>query len=861
MASPIGAMQFQSHAHQSQRYNHRHTSRRYPNYIKTDVLDDAGLLRRTIKPTCTFVISTIPTDPVTTTKGVQTQQEKRESQHYDRPNTYASLLETCTNIKALTEGKQVHAQTLKKGLEQDVFLATKLVSMYAVCVSMEDARLVFKNVLLRNVLLWNAMIRGYARNGPCEEALALFYHMQLEGIQPDNFTFPCVLSACASLSALQQGKKIHAHIIKSGFESNVIVGTTLIGMYAKCSSIENARQVFDRISKRDVVSWNAMISGYASNSCADRALDLFSRMQLEGVKPSLVTIVSILPAFADLADLQHGERFHDYIKGSGFESNVIVKSALVDMYVKCGSIDSARRIFDKMSDRDVVSWSAMIAGYCQNGHANEALKLFCLMQLGGVKPDSDVIAMVLPACAHLANLQQGKEIHGIIIRNGFDSDIFVGSALVDMYCKCGGIQIARLIFDKMSEKDVVSWSAMIAGYAQSGYANLAVKLVHQMHLVGMKPDSFTTVSLLTACSRLAALQQGKEIHGYIIRSRFESDVFIGNALIDMYAKCGAIEFACQVFNSMSERDAVSWNAMIAGYGMHGQGKDALTHFYQMQQEDIEPSSITFVAVLSACSHAGLVDEGWLYFNQMTQDYCITPTVEHYTCMVDLLGRAGRLNDAHAVIKNMPFEPTAGVWGALLGACRVHCNIELGEHVFERLLELDPKHDGNYVLLSNIYAAAGRWDDVAKVRNMMKDRAVEKTPGCSWIEVKNRVHAFLAGDRSHSQSEEIYAMMENLTSEMKEAGYVPDTSFVLRDVEEKEKEFILYGHSEKLAIAFGLINTCSETPIRITKNIRVCGDCHSAIKFISKIVGRKVIVRDVKRFHHFKDGLCSCGDYW
>eukprot|EP01018_Ginkgo_biloba_P030118 Gb_39456 [translate_table: standard] len=245
--------------------------------------------------------------------------------------------------------------------------------------------------------------------------------------------------------------------------------------------------------------------------------------------------------------------------------------------------------------------------------------------------------------------------------------------------------------------------------------------VHQMHLVGMKPDSFTTVSLLTACSCLAALQQGKEIHGYIIRSRFESDVFIGNALIDMYAKSGAIEFACQVFNSMPERDAVSWNAMIAGYGMHGQG---------------------------------LVDEGWLYFSQMTQDYCITPTVEHYKCMVDLLGHAGRLNDAHIVIKNMPFEPSTGVWGALLGACRVHCNIELelelGEHVFERLIELDPKHDGNYVLMSNIYAAAGRWDDVAKVRNMMKDRVVENTLGCSWIKAKNQAHTFLARNRSQSK---------------------------------------------------------------------------------------------------------------
>jgi pentatricopeptide repeat protein len=371
----------------------------------------------------------------------------------------------------------------------------------------------------------------------------------------------------------------------------------------------------------------------------------------------------------------------------------------------------------------------------------------------------------------------------------------------------------------------------------------------------------TITSVLSACARLSALKHGKEIHHYIIRFWFESHVFVGSALIDMYSKCGSIEVARHLFDKLSERNIVSWNAMIAGYAMHGHGEDALSLFHQMQQADIDPDHITFIALLSACSHAGLIDEGWHYFISMSREYHITPKVGHYSCMVDLLGRAGRLDEAREFIDKMPFEPNADVWGALLGACRIHSNIELGKFVAERLFELQPENPGFYVVMSNIYAAAGRWEDVEKVRTMMKDRGLKRRPGCSWIEVKDKVHAFNVGDKSHPQSEEIYAMLDHLGGQMKKFGYVPDKNFVLHDVEDEEKEHILCYHSEKLAIAFGLISTSLGTPIRIIKNLRVCGDCHSATKFISMIVERQIVVRDANRFHHFKDGMCSCGDYW
>eukprot|EP01018_Ginkgo_biloba_P037431 Gb_29873 [translate_table: standard] len=773
-------------------------------------------------------------------------------------NNYASLLRACTNIKSL---KQLHAHVLISGLDQNIILGAQLVNIYTKCGSLENARLVFDKINERNAFIWNAIIRGYARNGPWKETVTLYYQMLQEGIQPDNFTFRFVLKACGSLSALQEGKEIHYHVVRTGLESDIFVASALVHMYAKCGSVENARHVFDKLSTRDVVLWSSMIAGYAQNGHANEALTLFNQMQLSDVKPNSVTIVSVLPACACLGALQQGKWIHTYILRSGFDSDVSVCNSLVAMYAKCGSLEVAHQVFNKISEKDVVSWNTMITGYSQNGDTNKALKLFHQMQLEEVTPDSITIASVLPACANSGALQQGKWIHDYIVRSGFESDVFVGTALIDMYAKCGSIENSRQVFDKMSARNVVSWSALIAGYAQNGHANEALALFHQMQLAYVKPDSITMVSVLQACAHLGALKQGELIHDNIIKSGFDSDVSIGNSLIDMYAKCGSLEDARRLFDKMSIRDVVSWSAMIAGYGMHGHGQDAIALFSQMQWTNMKPDDVTFLSLLSACSHAGLVDYGWRYFDCMNQDYNITPRLKHYACMVDLLGRAGHLDEAEAFIKSMPFEPDAGVWGALLGACRIHCNIDIGERVAECLFDLEPKNAGFYVLLSNIYAAGGKWDDAAKVRTMMKDRGFKKTPGCSFIEVNNMVHAFLVGDKSHPQSEKIYAMLGRLAEQMEEAGYVPNTNFVLHDVEEEAKEQMLSSHSEKLAIAFGLINTSPGTPIRITKNLRVCGDCHTATKFISKIVRREIIVRDTNRFHHFKDGLCSCGDYW
>eukprot|EP01018_Ginkgo_biloba_P015859 Gb_38232 [translate_table: standard] len=776
-------------------------------------------------------------------------------------NTYANLLQKCINTKRISDGESVHAHMVKTGFGLDVFLLTNLVNMYGKCSSLLKARQVFDEMPERNVVSWNAMITGYAQQGQGEKALHLFRQMQEANIELSQFTFASVLQSCASLPALEQGNQVHAHILKTGFNSDVFVASALIDMYAKCGFAEDARLVFDKMVERDVVSWNAMISGYAQNGHGEEALKIFCKMQQSSINLNQFALSSVLRVCAGLPALEKGKQVHAHAIKTGFETDVFVGSALVDMYPKCGNMENALNVFVRMPKRDIVSWTAMIAGYAQNGFGAEALKLFCQMQRIGMSPNQFPIASVLSGCASLTALDQGKQVHAHIIKIGFESDMFLENALVDMYAKCGSIEDAHTLFYRMSKQDVVSWNAMIGGYAQNGHGEEALKLLYEMQWAGLKPNLFTFGSVLRACASLAALERGERVHAHIIKSEIEPNAFLGSALLDMYAKCGSIDNAQKVFDNWPKEDLVPWNAMIAGYAQHGCGKEAIQVFKEMQLAGMKPNQITFVSVLFACSHIGLVDEGRNFFASMNQDHGITPKVEHYACMVDLLGRSGHLDEAESFINAMPFEPSAFIWKTLLGACRIHGNMDLGKRAAEFVLKLEPEDHATYVLLSNMYAAYGRWDDVANVRKMMKNKGVKKEPGCSWIEVKNRVHTFIIGDRLHPRSEEIYATLATLTMQMKEAGYVPDTNFVLHDVQEEQKEHSLCYHSEKLAVSFGLISTPLGTPIRIVKNIRVCGDCHTAIKFISKIVAREIVVRDANRFHHFKDGLCSCKDYW
>ncbi|KAF2317975.1 hypothetical protein GH714_041299 [Hevea brasiliensis] len=629
-----------------------------------------------------------------------------------------TLLSTCKNIHAL---KQIHSQIIKTGLHKTQFALSKLIQFCALSPSgdLSYALLLFKTIENPNHVIWNNIIRGLSLSESPIFAVEYYVRMILSGMNPNTHTFPFVLKSCAKIGGAHEGKQIHAHILKLGLENDAFVHTSLITMYAQNGELENARMVFKKSSMRDAVSFTALITGYASR----------------------------------------------------------------------GFLDEARELFDEIPVRDVVSWNAMIARYAQSGRFEEALAFFQEM-------------LRTTATQMLVN------------------------ATVDMYAKCGDLEKANNLFESIQSKNVISWNVMIGGYTHMSCYKEALGLFRRMLESHVEPNDVTLLSVLPACANLGALGLGKWIHAYIDKKRkILANGALWTSLIDMYAKCGNIEAAKQIFDGMNPKNLASWNAMISGLAMHGRADVALNLFSRMTNEGFIPDDITFVGVLSACNHAGLLDLGRQYFGSMIQDYQVSPKLQHYGCMVDLLVRAGLFDEA------------------------------------ETLMKMEPENSGAYVLLSNIYAGAGRWEDVAKIRTKLNDKGMKKVPGCTSIEVDNIVHEFLVGDKIHPQSKEIYKMLDEIDILLKKAGFVPDTSEVLYDMDEEWKEGALSHHSEKLAIAFGLINTKPGTTIRIIKNLRICGNCHSATKLISKIFNREIIARDRNRFHHFKDGSCSCKDYW
>ncbi|CAN6449767.1 unnamed protein product [Victoria cruziana] len=613
-----------------------------------------------------------------------------------------------------------------------------------------------------------------------------------------------MLLGCSSYVHLQQ---LHAHIFTNHTlyspGSTNFIAVKLIGLYASFSRLRHAALVFAGLPAPNIFAWNTILKSFAQNHCWGDVVRYFNEMG--AAEADEYTFTSVLKACAGLVAAVEGKEIHGFVLKKGFECNLFVRNSLVDMYFKFGDSKTAAQLFDEMTVRDVVSWNTTVAGFSLCGDVDRAREMFDRM------PERNMVSW---------------------------------SAMIAGYTRIGDTVIARKFFDNMPERNVVAWNTMIAGYAQNEKFADAIALFRQMQVERVKPDEVTLW-----------------IDHYINKVRMQLSLFLGNALADMYAKCGCIESSCRVFDEMAKRDVISWSIIIAGLAMHGHADEAFKYFWEMSRSGLRPNDITFMGVLSACTHAGLVDEGMDFFNLMSREYQITPKIEHYGCVIDLLSRAGRLDEAVDMINSMPMSPNVIIWGAVLGGCRIHKDIQRGQWVVQKILALDSEHSGSYVYLANVYASVGRVDDAARCRLMMKEKGVVKTPGCSWIEVDNTVYEFLMGDRSHPESEKIYSMVAELGMKLKLAGYTPNTDLVTHSIDEEEKENVLSVHSEKLAIAFALISTREGTPIRIVKNLRVCSDCHVATKLISKIVKRDIIVRDRSRFHLFREGTCSCNDYW
>ncbi|KAF8030716.1 hypothetical protein BT93_D0026 [Corymbia citriodora subsp. variegata] len=803
---------------------------------------------------------------------------------------FPAVLKAAAGLQDLNLGRQIHAHAVKLGYEQSsVTVANTLLTMYDKCGDIGNVFKLFDRIPERDQVSWNSMLAALCRDEEWVLALDCFRSMVSENLEPSSFTLVSLALACSNLpqvdDGLKLGKQVHAYSLRKG-DRKTFTNNSLMTMYSKLGRVGKSRALFESFEDRDLISWNTIISSFAQNECFLEALMLLVRMVRDGIRPDGVTIASVLPTCAQLQMLSAGRELHAYaLRNEALIGNSFVGSALVDMYCNCGRIESGHRVFDSLSDRQIGVWNAMIAGYAQNEQDHEALMLFLEMEaIWGLCSNATTIASILPACARCKAFSFKESIHGHVIKKGLQSDMYVQNALMDMYARMGKIGISRIIFDSMEVRDLVSWNTMITASVISECHESALALLMEMQsrrkdaskdedmynderVHSWKPNSVTLMTVLPGCASLAAILKGKEIHGYAIRNSLALDVAVGSALVDMYAKCGCLYLSRRMFDQMPVRNIVTWNVIIMAYGMHGKGEEALQLFKNMVGdgaggEGVMPNEVTFIALFAACSHSGMVEEGMRLFYSMKDEHGVEPLPDHYACVVDLLGRAGQVAEAFQLIDSMPSEyDKTGAWSSLLGACRIHQNLEVGEIAAMNLLELEPDVASHYVLLSNIYSSAGLWDKAMDVRRKMKERGVRKEPGCSWTEFGDEVHKFIAGESSHPQSQELHRFLETLSDRMRKEGYVPDTSCVLHNVNEEEKEALLCGHSEKLAIAFGILNTPPGMTIRVAKNLRVCNDCHTATKFISKIEEREIILRDVRRFHHFRDGKCSCGDYW
>ncbi|KAL0332169.1 UNVERIFIED_CONTAM: Pentatricopeptide repeat-containing protein, mitochondrial [Sesamum calycinum] len=797
-------------------------------------------------------------------------QRNQKSPFYKK--TFSHIFQECSNGRALGPGRQAHALMIVSGFKPTIFVANCLLQMYIKCSRLECASKVFDrmsdrdrvswNAMIfgysisgkiglaqsffdlmpeRDVISWNSLISGYLQNGNCLKSIEIYMAMGRDGVSYDETTFAVILKACAALEDYDLGREVHGVVVKLGFQDDVVTGSAMLDMYAKCKSLAESLCFFDQMPIKNWVSWSAVIAGSVQNDELVGGLKLFKEMQRAGIGISQSIYASIFRSSAGLSDLRLGCQLHGHALKSDFGADTIVGTSMLDMYAKCDNLLNARKVFNLLPNHNLQSYNALIIGYARSDLGFEGLRLFLLLlksDLGfdeislsgafrscavikgllegmqvhglaikgpfqcnicvvnaildifeqneneetlllfvsmlqsGMEPDEFTYGSVLKACAGGQALHCGREIHGQVIKSGMGLDSFVGSVLVDMYCKCGMMEEAEKLHDRMEEQTLVSWNAVISGFSSNEQSEGAQKFFSRMLENGIKPDNFTYATVLDTCSNVANVGLGKQIHAQIIKQDLQSDVYIISTLVDMYSKCGNMQDSALMFEKSSKRDFVTWNAMICAYAHHGHGNEALQIFGKMQREKIIPNHATFVAVLRACAHIGLVDEALCYFNLMQNDYGLEPKLEHYSSMVDVLGRSGRLIDALKLIQEMPFEADDVIWRTLLSICKMHGNVEVAEKAASALLQLDPQDSSAYVLLSNIYADAEMWSEVSKMRKIMRHGRLKKEPGCSWIEIQSDVHMFLVGDKAHPRCEEIYENLDMLIAEMKWDGYIP-----------------------------------------------------------------------------------------
>ncbi|XP_020589284.1 pentatricopeptide repeat-containing protein At4g02750 isoform X2 [Phalaenopsis equestris] len=700
-----------------------------------------------------------------------------------------------------------------RSLDTDIVRWNKNITYHMRHGRCDAARQLFDQMPRRTIVSWNTMLSGYLCNGKYSSALRLFDAMP----HRDAISWNTMINGHVRYGELGAARRMFDKMPVR----DTVSWNTMISAYAQSGHVEQAQEIFDRVPVKDSVSWNGILAAYLQNGHFDAAQRLFE----SNPHWDLVSWNSMIAGYVSRKRLVEARQLFDRL----LEKDIVSWNTVISGYAQNGYMIEARRLFDESPCKDVFTWTAMVSGYAQNGMLDEARTMFNEM------PERNIVSWNAIVAAYVQNkkMDVAEELFNAMPCKNISS----WNTMVTGYAQAGMIEEARRIFDNMNDRDPISWSAMIAGYAQSGQSEEALHLFIEMGRSGDRINRSSFTCAFSTCADIAVLECGMQVHGRLVKAGYGLGCFVGNALLSMYFKCGSILEAYKAFQGISQKDVVTWNTMIVGYARHGFGVKALEVFDLMRTTEIKPDNVTL------------------------QDFGIKPKPEHYTCMIDLLGRAGRLTEAQSLIKDLPFEPDATMWGALLGASRIHHHTELGRKAAQKIFEMEPDNAGMYVLLSNLYASSGSWDEVSKLRVVMQDRGVRKVPGFSWLEVDNKVHTFSVGDTLHPDKEKIYAFLGELEMKMKKAGYVSATNLVLHDVEEEEKEQMLRFHSEKLAVAYGILRMKPGRPVRVIKNLRVCEDCHNAIKYIALIESRLIILRDSNRFHHFSGGSCSCRDYW
>ncbi|CAN0879982.1 Pentatricopeptide repeat-containing protein At5g03800 [Linum grandiflorum] len=818
-----------------------------------------------------------------------------DADYYAYVDNVHYLLRLSFKYSDIELAKAVHASILKR--REDTYLGNCLIGVYIKVGLVLDAYQVFKNLSQPNVVSYSTLISGFAKSNREAEAVELFFRMRSSGVQPNEYSFVAILTACIRVLGLELGREVHGLAVKSGVLGCVFVANALMALYGKCGCLNSASQLFDEMPEKDITSWNTVISSLVAESLYEKALDIGRELgqQIDEVKVDDFTLLTLLTASTHSHAINEGKEIHGRAIRLGFlMGSLDLCNILIGFYTKCGSLRNVLTLFERMPIRDEVTWAqlitaymesglvakavetfenmpeserssisynAILAGFIRNAEGLNALNFFLMMIRNGIELSDFSLTGIITACGVMEDIEISKQVHGFVTKFDHGSNAYIEASLLDMYTRCGRMKDAEKLYQEWETP--AAHTSMLRGYARNGQSNKTVALfVRSLSGSNLVMDELVPTTVLEACGTLGFHHLGTQLHSYALKLGYQADQGVANSLINMYSKCFNMDDAIRLFKAMPSPDVVSWNTLLTGYVLHRQGDEALLLWSKMQKSGVRPNYITFISIISAYSHtsSNLVHQCRTLLHSMKPIYNVEPNSEHYALFVGVLGSWGFLQEAEETILNMPFEPEAAVWRALLDSCRIHLNTEMGRRVAKRILEMKPKDPSTFVLVSNLYSASGRWHCAESTRQKMKENKVRKYPCKSWIIHNNKLHSFYVRDRYHPQCKDIYSGLEILIMECMKSGYKPDTSFVLHEVEEYQKKEFLFYHSAKLAATYGLLMTKPPEIVRIVKNVHVCGDCHNFLKHVSAVSRREILLRDASGFHFFSDGHCSCNDY-